>query len=58
MDFESVEVMSTLDVTGVSKSLEQAAAKVNTVTTFGELTRLWSHLLTAAVSRLLNNNNA
>ena len=28
MDFESVEVMSTLDVTGVSKSLEQAAAKV------------------------------
>ena len=28
MDFETVEVMSTLDVTGVSKSLEQAAAKV------------------------------
>ena len=28
MDFETVEVMSTLDVPGVSKSLEQAAAKV------------------------------
>jgi acetolactate synthase small subunit len=28
MDFETVEVMSTLDVTGVSRSLEQAAAKV------------------------------
>ena len=36
MDFESVEVMSTLDVTGVSKSLEQAAAKVK------ELAKLWS----------------
>lgn len=28
MDFETVEIMSTLDVTDVSKSLEQAAAKV------------------------------